>query len=220
MILDDKQDAVTDPGASIRQVTPEPSRKRPAPPAEPPRPSVRISLLYLSSNANSLLQKAAAKGKEVRHHPSIRGALIYETSKVRRGLKEAVIIDDTPSKKSRLDPEGPPAFSDSPFIVKGIVPLPRNSIFTRLLPGTSMTIENEKVAACLKATTDLLKDPSYKSNPSELVTHCLIGELQAEIICDLHKIDFIMKRRVLLVDQLALLQRGVDTTTAAATSSD
>ena len=71
MILDDKQDAVTDPGASIRQVTPEPSRKRPAPPVEPPRPSVRISLLYLSSNANSLLQKAAAKGKEVRYHPTI-----------------------------------------------------------------------------------------------------------------------------------------------------
>ena len=136
--------------------------------------------------------------------------------RVKRSHKHSL----SPSKKSRLDPEGPPAFSDSPFIVKGIVPLPRNSIFTRLLPGTSMTIENEKVAACLKAATDLLEDPSYKSDPSELVTRRLIGELQAEIICDLHKIDFIMKRRVLLVDQLALLQRGVDTTTAAATSSD
>lgn len=83
-----------------------------------------------------------------------------------------------------------------------------------------MTIENEKVAACLKAANDLLADPSNKGDPSELVTRRLIGELQAEIICDLHKIDFIMKRRVLLVDQLASLQRGVDTTTAAATSDD
>jgi len=47
-----------------------------------------------------------------------------------------------------------------------------------------MTIENEKVATCLKAANDLLADPSHKSDPLELVTCCLIGELQAEIICD------------------------------------
>ena len=83
-----------------------------------------------------------------------------------------------------------------------------------------MTIENEKVAACLKAASDLLEDSNYKGDSSELVIRRLIGELQAEIICDLHKIDFIMKRRVLLVDQLASLQREVDTTTATSTSSN
>jgi len=45
MMLDDKNDAVTDPGATFRQVTPEPSKKRSAPPAEPARPSVRYTLL-------------------------------------------------------------------------------------------------------------------------------------------------------------------------------
>lgn len=73
-----------------------------------------------------------------------------------------------------------------------------------------MTIENEKVAACLKAATELLADPANAGDPSELTTRRLIAELQAEIICDLHKIDFIMKRRALLVEQLASLQRGLD----------
>ena len=63
-----------------------------------------------------------------------------------------------------------------------------------------MTIENEKVAACLKAASDLLEDSNYKGDSSELVIRRLIGELQAEILCDLHKIDFIMKCRILLVD--------------------
>jgi hypothetical protein len=83
-----------------------------------------------------------------------------------------------------------------------------------------MTIDNERVDACLESAKKLLDDPTHKAGPSELVVRRLIGDLQAEIICDVHKLDFIMKRRALLVEQLALLEKSVDTKTVAPASSE
>ena len=138
---------------------------------------------------------------------------------MRRPAREPAFTDISPSKKLRTEPEGLPTFSDSPYIIKGTALLSIHSGYHSTLLGTTLTLDNEKVNACLESAEALLKDPANIHNPSELVTCRLIGDLQAEIICDVHKIDFILKRRALLAKQLFTLQRSLDMTGVDAATS-
>jgi len=131
--------------------------------------------------------------------------------KARRVAKEPEVIPDAgpSSKKTRLDEPGKHSFFDSPSIIQGLYCQPIASNLLTLILGSILATESEHALTVLRSAEKLLKEGDLKQL-DELSTRRLIGELQAEIICDLHKINFILKRRTFLLQQLDLFQRSLE----------
>ena len=51
------------------------------------------------------------------------------------------------------------------------------------------------------------------STGSELAIRKLQGDLQAELLVGLHKIEFLLKHRALMLDDLSLIHNRLDVTT-------
>jgi hypothetical protein len=83
------------------------------------------------------------------------------------------------------------------------------SLLILLSLGSTLAIENEHAVAALAAATDLIRQTDF-NNIDEKSTRRLIGELQAEIVCDMHRIQFLLKHCTLLTDWLHHLQRSLE----------
>lgn len=76
-----------------------------------------------------------------------------------------------------------------------------------------MAIENATAESVITTAEKYVKETNLEQL-DEKGTRVLIGELQSEIICDVHRIDFMLKHRVLLIDQLKAYQRKLEFATA------
>jgi len=74
-----------------------------------------------------------------------------------------------------------------------------------------MAINNDRSAAILQEAAELVRDANFGSG-SELSMRRREGEIQAEILVALHRIEFNLKHRRLLVDELYSLRNNLDVT--------
>lgn len=81
-------------------------------------------------------------------------------------------------------------------------------------PGTVLSAENAQAISSLHAAAELMKAPENALCLDETLTRRVMGDIQAELICDLHKIEYYMSRRGLLLERLNDFQRILDASSA------
>jgi len=104
-------------------------------------------------------------------------------------------------------------FGDSPFLLEGEPVLFLSSSTPSLISfpflATALAVDNAYANKVLDKAQTIVGKSSF-NNGSELAIRKLEGELQAEIVCGLHKIEFLLKHRALLLEDLDKVQRRLE----------
>lgn len=75
--------------------------------------------------------------------------------------------------------------------------------------ASSSIVDNSATADLVKTAEELTTDNALSDGP-EVAYRKIAGDLQAEIIRNSHSLDYLIKHRKLLVDELARVHRHLD----------
>ncbi len=82
-----------------------------------------------------------------------------------------------------------------------------------LFLASSLVRDNQHVQSVLDRASAALAESAHVTG-SELAIRKLEGDLQAELLVGLHRIEFLLKHRALMLDDLDMIHRRLDFVTA------